>query len=79
MLKIIYLKKIEFKGNTFYKAINNFTVLPYSQNVLLTFIVGKDSIFVENLEEECLVDVLSEILAKCFTDLNLPRPKRVIT
>ena len=44
-------------------------------NVFLCFLTGKDAIFTESLEEESLIDVIEEILTKCFSSLNLPRPK----
>ena len=59
-------------------ALNNFEVLINQPNVLVTFVVGEDSKIIENLEEECLVDVVHELLTKCFHKINFPRPKRVL-
>ena len=39
---------------------------------------GKSAIYMESLTDECMLDVIDEILAKCFPKLNLPRPKSII-
>lgn len=66
------------KGNKFYRSLNNFEALPNSLNTFLCFMVGRDAVFVESLPEECLVDCVHELFAKCFPRLKLPRPSRVL-
>jgi hypothetical protein len=58
--------------------LDNFEVLPNLAHVLVCFTVGADAIFMERLEENCLIDVVGELFAKCFPQYNLPAPKRVI-
>lgn len=57
---------------------DNFEVLPNLPSVLVCFVVGKDAQYIENLSEECLLDVVCELLEKCFYSLSLPKPKRVL-
>ncbi|RMZ99367.1 spermine oxidase-like [Brachionus plicatilis] len=71
-------KKWNLQENKFYQALDNFEVLPNLPNVLVCFLVGKEALFIENLEEECLIDVINELFVKCFFDLKLPKPKRVL-
>ncbi len=66
------------KNHRFYKALDNFDVLPNLPNVLLCFTVGQDAVFIESLSDECLLDVINEIFSKCFAKLNLPKPKQII-
>ncbi len=47
-------------------------------NVLLGFIAGEDAKKIENIPEECLLDVINELLTKCFPKLKLKRPVRII-
>jgi hypothetical protein len=47
-------------------------ILPNHDNVLIGFIAGASGVYMESLEEECLLDIFNEILTKCFPKLNLP-------
>ena len=71
-------KNSKQKGNTFYKEFNNFMVLPYLPNVLVTFAVGSGSQFIETLRQEVLIDVVSEVFNRTMPSLKLPRPTQVI-
>ncbi|CAF0978144.1 unnamed protein product [Brachionus calyciflorus] len=71
-------KKWKLEDNKFYRALDNFEVLPNQPNILICFVVGRDALFIEKLEEECLIDVIDELFSKCFPHLNLPKPKHVI-
>ena len=53
-------------------------ILPHNNNVLIGFMAGASAIYMETLQDECLLDVFDEILAKCYPNLNLPRPKSII-
>jgi hypothetical protein len=53
-------------------------ILPNHDNVLIGFIAGASGVYMESLEEECLLDIFNEILTKCFPKLNLPRPKSIV-
>jgi hypothetical protein len=50
-------------------------ILPHCPNVLEGLVAGEDAVFTESLSDECLIDVVSEILTKSFPNLHLPRPK----
>jgi hypothetical protein len=89
-LQIIWREDLEFelgeanqkwkldKSNEFYKAFDNFDRISIFENVLLGFVAGKNSEFIETLDDECLLDVITELIAKCFPDLNIPKPKKII-
>lgn len=66
------------KDDKFYKAFDNFEVLPKMSNVLIGFVCGEDAKFIETLQEECLLDVIHELFTKCFPKLKLPRPIKII-
>lgn len=71
-------KKWNLKDNQFYKKFENFEALPHCPNVLESLVAGEEGIFTETLSDECLIDVVSELFAKCFPKLHLPRPKKII-
>ena len=60
--------------NGFYKIIDNFNVLPNNPNITYTFVVGEDAKFMENLSDECLNNVIFDLLQKAFPTLKLPKP-----
>jgi monoamine oxidase len=55
-----------------------FELVPNMPNVLMCFTAGADSIFIETLSDECLIDVLCELFTKCFPKLNMPKPKQLL-
>ena len=57
--------------------LENFNVLPLHPNVLYGFAVGEDAMFIETLDDECLLDVIHELFRKCFPALEIPRPHKV--
>ncbi len=66
------------KNNRFYKSFSSFDVTPKFKNVLYGDLTGDDSIFSENLPDECFIDVIYEMFSKFYPKLNLPKPSRVI-
>jgi hypothetical protein len=66
----------------FYKALDNFQILPNMPSVLVGFTVGSDAKYIEKLylekSEDCLKDVIHELFGKVFPKLNLPRPTQII-
>ncbi len=66
------------KDDKFYKAFDNFEVLPKMSNVLICFVCGEDAKYIETLQDECLLDVIHEIFNKCFTQLKIPKPIKII-
>jgi hypothetical protein len=67
-----------FKNPHFVKSLDNFDVLPNQRNILLTFVAGEDALFSETIEEECLLDIIHELLTRSFPKLNIPRPKQIV-
>ena len=47
-------------------------------NVVLGFVVGYNASYIEQLSEECLIDVIYELFFNCFPKLNLPKPVKII-
>ncbi|RMZ99363.1 spermine oxidase [Brachionus plicatilis] len=62
----------------FCRALDYFEKLPNHKNVLLAFTVGSYSEVIEQLEDDCVLDVISELIEKCFAHANLPRPVKII-
>ena len=51
-------------------------LLPHFPNILLCVLTGNDAMYMETLEEECLIDIASEVLSKCFDgNFMIPRIK----
>ena len=72
------LFKSILQNSQFLKEFTNFELLPNHSNVLFSFVVGQNAVFIENLQDECLIDVIHEILTKSFPTYNLARPKQII-
>lgn len=72
------LFKSILQNSEFFKEFTNFELLPNHSNVLFSFVVGENAVFIENLQDECLIDVIHEILTKSFPTYNLARPKQII-
>jgi hypothetical protein len=66
------------KDKDLFKAFDNFDVLPRLPNVLLGFFVGENAKKIENLDEECLIDLIYELFNKCFPKSKLPKPIKII-
>ena len=47
-------------------------------NILYTFICGEDAKYIEELENPCLLEVLHEMLVKCFKKMVIPKPVALI-
>jgi hypothetical protein len=65
-------------NNRFYKSFSSFDVMPKFKNVLFAFLVGDDSVRSESVSDNCIIDVIYEMLMKFFPGLNLPRPVSVV-
>lgn len=52
--------------------------MPNHRNVLFAFTVGEAAKYIENLEDECVLDVVHEIFLKSFPKTKLQRPKKLI-
>ncbi|CAF0888888.1 unnamed protein product [Brachionus calyciflorus] len=88
-LKIIWNDDLEFElqrskkkwnldDSEFFKAFDNFEKLHNQKNILFCFTAGKDAEYIENLEDECILDVISELLERSFPYANLPKPIKII-
>lgn len=70
---ILFLKKTDF-----FKELTELDKLPNHDNILIGFTAGATAIYLESLEDECVIDIYYEIISKCFPELNFPRPKSVL-
>jgi hypothetical protein len=66
------------KNKEFYKYFASWEILPKNNNILYSEIAAESAEYIEELEEECLIDVLHEMFTKCFPGLSIPRPVSVI-
>lgn len=71
-------KKWNLKNNKFIRAFDNFDKLPNHRNVLLGFTAGENAEFIETLEDECVLDVIRELIERCFPYAELPKPVKII-
>ncbi|CAF0888908.1 unnamed protein product [Brachionus calyciflorus] len=71
-------KKWNLDNTEFYKAFDNFDKIPNHKNILLGFTAGKNAEYIEKLDDECVLDVISELLERSFPYANLPKPVKVI-
>lgn len=62
----------------FYKTFNSYEVAPTMKNVLYTFLYGENALFSEKLSDQALIDLFTEILAKGFPQIKLPRIKQLV-
>jgi monoamine oxidase len=74
-LQSVNKHKIE---NEFYKTFTSYDVSPTMKNVLCTSLYGENALYSESLSDQALTDVLSEIFAKCFPEIQLPAIKQVV-
>jgi len=51
---------------------------PKRKNVFFSFFTGQDSIYAESLSDNCMIDVMSDLLTKFFPQYNIPRPKALV-
>ncbi|CAF0706862.1 unnamed protein product [Brachionus calyciflorus] len=70
--------KWNLDNSDFFKAFDNYEKLPNHKNVLFCFNVGKNADYIEKLEDECILDVISELLERNFPFADLPKPIKVI-
>ena len=66
------------KFSQFYKSFNLLTVPPKRRNIFFSFFTGDNSIYSESLSDECMIDVISDLLTKFFPKLKIPRPKALV-
>jgi spermine oxidase len=66
------------KFSQFYKSFNVLTVPPKRRNIFFSFFTGENSIYSESLSDECLIDVMNDLLTKFFPQFNIPRPKALV-
>lgn len=57
---------------------DNFSILPEQKNILISFVTGEDAVYSETLDDECLVNLIYDILKKCFQKLNISAPTQII-
>lgn len=74
-LIIIFIPK---QNDRFYKIMENFNVEPLLPNVMCTFVVGQDAVYIEDLSDDCLIEVFYYLFCMCFPKLGLPRPSRLM-
>jgi spermine oxidase len=70
-------KRHNLKDVEFCKAIDNLFKLPIFDNVLIGFLVGEKAVFIENLDDECLLDIIKELVAKFFPNFR-PKPIKIV-
>ena len=66
------------KFSQFYKSFNTITIPPKRRDLFFTFFTGQNSIYIESLSDECMIDVMSDLLKKFFPKKNIPRPKALV-
>jgi hypothetical protein len=44
---------------------------------MYTFLTGDNGIYSESLTDQCLIDIITELLQKTFPDLKVTAPKRI--
>jgi hypothetical protein len=48
------------------------------KNILNGFIGGNDAVLTESQTDQCLLDIIYEMLSKVFTKVAIPKPKVII-
>ncbi|CAF0978123.1 unnamed protein product [Brachionus calyciflorus] len=71
-------KKWNLDNNQFFKAFDYFEKLPNHKNILLVFNAGKNAEYIEKLKDECVLDVITELIERCFSYAKLPKPVKII-
>ena len=66
------------KNPTFYKYFTSWDIDPRNRNVINSFITGKNAKYIEDLDNECLLEILYEMLVKCFPNFEWPKPLTLI-
>lgn len=64
--------------NKFYKTFGSFEVLKYQPHILYSFLYGRDAVYSENLQNSCIIEIVHELLTKCFPHIKFPRIKALI-
>ena len=67
-----------FKQRYFYESIGSFEVHPKMKNILYSWIGGSNASFTESLPDQCILEVLSELLMKYFPKIIKKPPKSII-
>jgi hypothetical protein len=70
-------KKYNLRDVEFCKAIDNLFKLPIFNNVLIGFLVGEKAVFIESLDDDCLLDMIKELVAKFFPTFK-QKPVKII-
>ena len=48
------------------------------KNILYGFIAGNDAIFTESQTDQCLLNIIYEMISKVFPKLKIPKPSKII-
>jgi hypothetical protein len=67
-----------FKNSQFFKALGSLEALPKMKNVLYGFMAGDDAILSEKISDQCLLDIIYEMIGKTFPRLAIPKPRSII-
>ncbi len=70
-------KKHNLRDVEFCKAIDNLYKLPIFDNVLIGFLVGDKAAYIESLDDDCLLDIVIELVTRFFPDFR-QKPVKVI-
>ena len=48
------------------------------KNILYGFIAGDNSVFTESQSDQCLLNIIYEMISKVFPKLKIPKPTNII-